>query len=185
MPNLNVLRLEHNALASLPEAFGNLTSLVELDLSNNTLSHLPETIGNLRHLNKLNLSKNALKDLPASLEQLHELRELDASWNKLAGLPAGMSSLRGLVRIDLRYNMIRQLPDLSHAAELAEIQIGCVSLWKCHMQNFLCVITNINTCRFNRIDTIGDIKGLPPRLSVLDIRDNKVGRFQGAENWLR
>jgi len=60
------LDLEYNQLTTLPESFGNLSSLEYLYLSSNQLTTLPESIGNLSSLTYLYLYDNQLTTLPES-----------------------------------------------------------------------------------------------------------------------
>ena len=54
-------------LAALPEALGQLGSLVELTLAENCLSAVPASTGSLRRLKDLDLRGNPLEGLPAGL----------------------------------------------------------------------------------------------------------------------
>jgi hypothetical protein len=56
-----------NCLASLPDSFADLTSLVNLDLSHNALTALPPHIFSLPALSILNISHNALTALPFNM----------------------------------------------------------------------------------------------------------------------
>ncbi|MHA1342068.1 MAG: leucine-rich repeat domain-containing protein, partial [Promethearchaeota archaeon] len=63
----------HKLITSLPETFGNLSNLKELDLNDNELTSLPETFGNLSNLKELNLINNKLASLPESFGNLSNL----------------------------------------------------------------------------------------------------------------
>ena len=80
LPELRQLRLEQNALATLPTDIGRLSLLSELDVSNNRITRLPDSIGRLTQLRKLNCSANLLAELPATFERLQALEELEAWW---------------------------------------------------------------------------------------------------------
>lgn len=56
-----------NCLASLPDSFADLTSLVNLDLSHNALTALPPHIFSLPALSLLDISHNALTALPFNM----------------------------------------------------------------------------------------------------------------------
>ena len=78
LPELRQLRLEQNALATLPVDIGLLGLLSELDISNNLITRLPDSIGRLTQLRKLNCSANLLAELPTTVELLQSLEELEA-----------------------------------------------------------------------------------------------------------
>ena len=61
--NGHVVRLEilHSKLATLPQNFGNLFYLKELNLCNNHLAKLPQCIGSLIYLENLYLKRNRLR----------------------------------------------------------------------------------------------------------------------------
>ena len=71
--NLLYLNLNFNPLQSLPEQFGNLNSLIELDLGKNTeLRSLPESFKKLTNLEYLNL-----KSVPLSYQEKQKLPKLE------------------------------------------------------------------------------------------------------------
>ena len=61
------LQFQKNRLASLPDSFADLTSLVNLDLSHNALTCLPSNIFSLPALSLIDISHNALTALPFSM----------------------------------------------------------------------------------------------------------------------
>ena len=58
----------------LPESFGNLNNLEELNLSSNHLGLLPISFGNLSELKKMNLDKNSLISIPKEVSNLKNLQ---------------------------------------------------------------------------------------------------------------
>ncbi|XP_059668047.1 receptor-like protein 7 [Cornus florida] len=82
----------NNFQGTIPETFGNLTSLYFLNLSHNTLTgSIPTSIGNLKQLESLDLSMNKLNGvIPAQLTTLTFLSLLNLSYNLLDGqIPTG------------------------------------------------------------------------------------------------
>lgn len=59
-PELEVLILRQNKIKKLPENFGSLTALRQLDLSHNSIKKLPNSFADLGELEWLNLSRNPL-----------------------------------------------------------------------------------------------------------------------------
>jgi Leucine-rich repeat (LRR) protein len=68
----------------LPETFGSLTSLEELNISGARLKSLPESFGNLHSLKFLNINSSELETLPESFGKLHTLETLHISSSRLA-----------------------------------------------------------------------------------------------------
>lgn len=98
------------SLTSIPESFGNLTHLEELNLSYNKLSHLPTSIGNLKKLRKLNLLFNKLVSLPDSITDLENLVMLHIDINELCTLPNCIGKLKNLTKLSLFSNSLLFLP---------------------------------------------------------------------------
>jgi Leucine-rich repeat (LRR) protein len=83
---------------------------------------------------------------------LENIRELDVIHNRLERLPTHLGRLQHLTRLDLRYNHLSHLPTLRSMAQLKELQLG-----------------------YNKLQQLGDLAAmLPPDLTLLDVRDNKI-----------
>ncbi|KAH8069184.1 hypothetical protein JL721_6002 [Aureococcus anophagefferens] len=100
-----------NALESLPESFGDLSSLVSLAVSHNALTSLPESFGGLESLDELFLEDNALTSLPESFGALASLDELHLHDNALVSLPESFGGLESLVTLMLNHNALTSLPE--------------------------------------------------------------------------
>ncbi|XP_047267433.1 receptor kinase-like protein Xa21 [Capsicum annuum] len=115
----------------IPNDFGNLSSLLDLDLSANSLARsIPTTIGNLRNLQRFDFSNNKLTgfigdhicklqhlgdiylgqnqlsgSLPNCLGNITSLREIHLGSNKLSSnIPPSLGNLHDLVVLDLSSN---------------------------------------------------------------------------------
>ncbi|PHU19097.1 hypothetical protein BC332_10248 [Capsicum chinense] len=122
----------------IPNDFGNLSSLLDLDLSANSLVRsIPKTIGNLKNLQRFNLSSNKFTgfigdhicrlqhlgdiylgqnqlsgSLPNCLGNITSLREMHLGSNKLSSnIPPSLGNLQDLVFLDLSSNnLVGSLP---------------------------------------------------------------------------
>ncbi|PHT49362.1 hypothetical protein CQW23_09109 [Capsicum baccatum] len=168
----------------IPNDFGNLSSLLDLDLSANSLAgSIPTTIGNLRNLQRFDLSNNKLTgfigdhicklqhlgdiylgqnqlsgSLPNCLGNITSLREIHLGSNKLSSnIPPSLGSLHDLVVLDLSSNnMVGSLP----------LDIGNIKA---------AILVNLSMNQFsNKIPR--EIGGLQ-NLANLSLRHNKL---QGA-----
>jgi Leucine-rich repeat (LRR) protein len=88
----------------LPESFGQLISLKELEISNNKLTTLPESFGQLKALQTLTIDENQLATLPESLGDLRSLQSLSLRDNQLTTLPRSFGQLQNLTRLSLEGN---------------------------------------------------------------------------------
>ncbi|GLJ08981.1 hypothetical protein SUGI_0099620 [Cryptomeria japonica] len=128
------LNMKGCGVSYLPEDFGMLSSLEELDISwCKNLCNLPASFGNLSRLEKLEIHHNSnLRELPVTMGGLKSLAYLDAGYCQLCenGLPAGLFELCSLRIIHLEYNRFRSLPgSLQKLSGLWELHVdGCSEL---------------------------------------------------------
>nr|KAJ0216384.1 hypothetical protein LSAT_V11C300107960 [Lactuca sativa] len=104
--HFNILDLHESLYGAIPEAFGRLSNLIDIDLSHSRLtSPIPESLGRLRFLEVLDLSYNQIKGLiPTFLGKLHKL---DLSFNQLNGsIPESIGKLATLTDLDLEFNWL-------------------------------------------------------------------------------
>ena len=67
----------------MPESFGNLRYLKNLDLSYNKIKKLPESFGNLSSVEYIDLSGNKLESLPETMEKLKSLKKISLNENPI------------------------------------------------------------------------------------------------------
>ncbi|XP_043987200.1 leucine-rich repeat and calponin homology domain-containing protein 1 isoform X3 [Gambusia affinis] len=106
---LRVLNASNNKLVSLPEAIGQLHSLMELDISCNEITALPQHIGRLKALRELNVRRNLLCVLPEDLADL-PLVKFDFSCNKVSTIPVCYRKMRQLQSLQLENNPLQSPP---------------------------------------------------------------------------
>lgn len=93
-------------LTSLPDCFGQLRFIEQLDLGDNALTSLPDSVGKLTGLTHLDARKNALITLSACVTKLHGLKRLNLDGNQLEELPRDMQRLTALRELRLCNNRI-------------------------------------------------------------------------------
>ncbi len=124
LSNLSVLKLNNNAIKSLPESLGSLSKLHWLYLDFNHLTSLPQSIGNLNNLLILHAEGNQLSELPPSITQLSNLQNLHLEKNQLTKLPEDLNQLSNLRQLGLSYNRLTRLPDrLENLTNLRELYL--------------------------------------------------------------
>eukprot|EP00795_Rhopilema_esculentum_P004854 gene4854-21183_t len=152
LPSIQVLLLNGNVLTELPDDFGNLVNVEDLDLGDNRLTSLPESFGNLQRLRKLNLGNNELENLPQGFRNLSVLQYLNLGNNKLKALPGGLDKMTALDILDCRANFISEFPPLG----------GIVNLKELYLSN-------------NRIKQLdADMFKYLPTLVTFDVKDNTI-----------
>ncbi|KAK7893153.1 hypothetical protein WMY93_022305 [Mugilogobius chulae] len=100
--DLEELDLSRNRLIKLPDEFGKLVRLKQLDLHSNNLELLPETI-----LEVLHLGSNRLSVLPESMAEMQKLTKLDLSSNQFRQLPECVQYLSRKTQLVFRGNFIK------------------------------------------------------------------------------
>ncbi|KAI9995108.1 hypothetical protein PInf_012152 [Phytophthora infestans] len=118
---LEELYLDDNALEALPEEFGMLTNLKELDILGNKLTTLPDSFKNLHKLEILHAERNQLVKLPKHLGELQALRKVYLQNNYLTKLHASLGRCMKLEVINIEDNRLAKvakrigdLPKLKH-----------------------------------------------------------------------
>ncbi|KAI0779624.1 adenylate cyclase-like protein [Fomes fomentarius] len=92
---LEVLRIDHNSIRSLPDSLCGLSRLKHLSCSNNRLFTLPRDIGRLQWLEDLEAHNNDLSELPMSLWNCSSLQVINVTSNVIStwNLPPGSIDL--------------------------------------------------------------------------------------------
>lgn len=99
---LQILKLDHNYLTSLPNELFSLP-LIFLSLSYNSLFTISPKIGNLQSLSHFSISENHLNILPKELGNLKNLKTLLLHGNEFAELPCTLGLLENLQELTLEW----------------------------------------------------------------------------------
>ncbi|XP_024156080.1 receptor-like protein EIX2 [Rosa chinensis] len=180
--NLKSVDLSANKLSgSIPDIFGNLSSLLHLRLAYNSIEgQLPETFGQLCSLQSLDLSRNNLSgSIPDVFGNLSSLLDLSLTDNSVEGqLPKTIGQLCSLQSLFLSGN--------NHSGEFSEfIQVlfGCAGvITEAHFSN----LSKLQVLDLSSNSLTLNIRSdwLPPfQLSNIRLRSCKIGPY--FPKWLR
>jgi Leucine-rich repeat (LRR) protein len=180
-------------LETLPETFGNLSSLEEFVLTEtynhpsfeefykakgSWFTHLPESFGNLSSLIYFHVSDTRITRLPESFVKLSSLRELHIQEAITCDFyfPAGMKNMTGL--IDFSISSLDYVPDF--VGELKNLRILDISHNKLEvLPEFIGKLTKLKSLNLHSTwitglpDWIANLK----KLEHLDISHNPISEF--------
>lgn len=130
IPSLRDLKLANNGLSgSLDARISKLYNLEVLDMQCNSLASLPEGLAELIHLRILNINENSFDSLPFEVLCELPLIELQAAKNKLSGSLIN-NSVHSLPRLQILNVTSNALTNISMSGQIdmpALHQIGCSS----------------------------------------------------------
>jgi hypothetical protein len=89
-PHLQIVKLSHCGILTLPNAIRDLTSVTELDLSHNQITEIPLALMSLTSLQNLDLSHNEISHLPSQIRNLTALERLNLKGNEIPNLPRSL-----------------------------------------------------------------------------------------------
>ena len=125
--NLQWLSAPSCTLSRLPESFGQMRHLVDVNLSGNSLRKLPDSFSSLVHLEVLDVSNNLLCALPPSCDRLVNLQQVNLSHNELEAFPLACAVCWTRVEVlDLYRNALRLVPaaSMAHMPVLEKLSMG-------------------------------------------------------------
>ncbi len=116
MVNLKNLNLRNNQIGRIKIQF---SRYFQFDLV-----QLPDCFGQLKKLENIQLSQNQLRSLPSSFANLNGLRHLTLSNNRFTTIPDAILQLPNLQLLDLSSNQITQIPDQIQTIQVDEINLN-------------------------------------------------------------
>ena len=93
---------------ALPEWFGKMTALTDLNLFNNAIMRLPESMSGLVNMEQLNLASNKIIRVP-SLDGMVNLKRLALYMNRISQM-ADLRTQSKLEKLEIYQNILPQLP---------------------------------------------------------------------------
>lgn len=185
-------QLQNNRLTSLPDSFGDFTSLINLDLSHNALTSLPSHFFSLPSLSVLDISHNSLTALPFSMSfdpattvpsssrrssgffspseivratrPLPRLTSLDASHNKIISSAIHHDSLpQDLKTFSLMYNPLGDAAEFLTSLS-ALTQLVALRLSGCNIDDTSFPATLLSSAN----------RPIFPKLAVLDLEETRA-----------
>ena len=88
------------------------------------LVQLPDCFGQLKKLENIQLSQNQLHSLPSSFASLIGLRQLVLSNNRFTSIPAVLLTLTNLQLLDLSANQITEISDAIETIQVDELNLN-------------------------------------------------------------
>ncbi|KAG1654914.1 Leucine-rich repeat protein SHOC-2 [Nymphon striatum] len=101
------INIPYDILPSLPDEFGFLKNIIDLNLSGIKLKTVPNSIGSMQSLTGLYLNNNLIKCLPETICHLTSLKYFHISSNKLKELPESFGNLTSLQTFVVNDNYVR------------------------------------------------------------------------------
>ena len=95
-----------------PESLKEMESLRRLDLNRNSIAEIPDVLGGFPNMISLNLALNReITQIPPSIGQMRSLERLYLGYNNLSSLPKEITNLQSLRYLGLGYNEFSVLPE--------------------------------------------------------------------------
>ena len=134
---LTMVYIANGFIEELPESFGKLENLTDLEIYNCRVTTFPEQLKELPNLVSLNFSMNGNLDLESTYKNLDDfftngksqgtVQLLYLNDDKLIKLPPSISNMKKLGMLDLAYNKLVELPALGNVSPV-QFMVDCNEL---------------------------------------------------------
>ena len=124
------------------------------------LGQLPDCFGQLKKLENIQLGHNLLRSLPFSFTNLSSLRQITLSNNRFTTIPDSILKLQNLQLLDLSSNQISQIPDQIQTLQADELNLNDnqVSKIYCYLFNiYVLVLDHKNLGSYSSLSSFEDI----------------------------
>ncbi len=178
----------NNELRRLPDSFGSLASLKKVDLRNNKLEGLPDSIGGLNNLEELNLKSNNVKVVPEAIGELRRLKTLNLAKNNLSSIPKTIGRLNSLEILSVGDNNLDEIPDsIGKLKNLEILDLSNNSIRNRTLPNSLKNLVSLRKLSLvgNPIDKLPEFVYGLPKLTILHLRNTKIGNLQNLKKKLK
>ncbi len=188
MNNLEQLDLSSLGLKKLPKSFSNLTNLKILDLSYNDFEAFPAQIFELKNLGVLNLKLSRLDSVPSGIGQLTNLKELILDDNRFNNFPHAVTELSNLEILSITSSNISSIPaEIANLKKLKRLDLS--SFWSYKDKNQISDISNLTSLTslesldldWNKIERLPDNFCELKKLKKLSLLSNPIKEF--SENF--
>lgn len=144
MKNLEELDLSSISLTKLPQSFSNLTSLKTLNLGYNDFDEFPRQILELGNLEFLNLELSHLDSIPPEIRHLKKLKTLILDDNRFRDFPVAVTELGNLESLSITSSNISSIPkEIGNLKKLKVLDLS--SFWSYKDKNRITDISNLLT----------------------------------------
>lgn len=144
MKNIEELDLSNLSLKKLPLSFSSLSNLKILDLSYNDFEAFPTQVYELKNLEVLNLKLSHLDTLPPGIGQLKKLRILILDDNKFNDFPFAVTELSNLEELSITSSNISTVPsEIMKLNKLRRLDLS--SFWSYKHKNQISDISNLTS----------------------------------------
>jgi hypothetical protein len=96
----------NNVITFIPQNFGNLKNLKQIQLSNNQIAEFPSMFAGLKHLDMLDLSRNKITSIPPAAKDLY-CTELNLNQNQISSIAEEISECSKLKTLRLEENCLQ------------------------------------------------------------------------------
>lgn len=144
LSSLVQINIPNNHVSSLPNSFYDLKKLKYLDFENNPIKLLDKKIENFQNLKILILEKTDIKTLPIEFCKLNKLESLNLNFSKIIDLPKCLGILQNLVRVDVSNTQLKEFPvEILNAPKLETIHARGLKLKNYKEVKAICEKRNI------------------------------------------
>lgn len=142
MKNLEDLDLSLLGLTKLPQSFSNLTNLKTLDLRHSKFDEFSKQILELSNLEFLNLKLSYLDSIPPEIRRLKKLKTLILDDNRFRDFPVAVTELSNLESLSITSSNISTIPrEIDNLKKLKVLDLS--SFWSYKRKNQITDISNL------------------------------------------
>jgi Leucine-rich repeat (LRR) protein len=195
-PLLEVLLMDRNQLSTFCESIQNLNRLKRISCAQNQVRAIPNFFGELTSLTELNFERNSIFDFPIAMGTLTRLTNLSIVWDNITFIPEDIKSASATQQIkylgsllssqstcvlDISGFGLHEIPviptELLDGAVIKSVNLGgnfleTIPVWLAQLRQ----VTDLNISNNRLIELNPHVMGQMSRLRTLDVSGNaKIG----------